>query len=126
MHAGPRSIHYADAKRIRVVLDNLSTRTAGALYETFLASEAHLLLQRLEFRYTPKHASWPNMVEIEIGVLRGQCLNRRIGEREALVPEFAAWKLRRNAYGTRIKWMFTTDRARNRLSQADPRQINES
>ena len=78
------------------------------MYETFLAPEAHLPLQRLEFRYTPKHASWPNMVEIEIGVLRGQCLNRRIGEREALVPEVATWKLRRNVYGTRIKWMGTS------------------
>jgi len=69
--------HYADATLIRVVLDNLSTHTAGDLYEAFPAPEAHRLLQRLEFHYTPKHASWLNMVEIEIGVLRGQCLNRR-------------------------------------------------
>ena len=75
--------HYPDADRIRVVMDNLSTHTAGALYEAFPASEAHRVLQRLEFHYTPKHASWLNMVEIEIGVLRGQCLDRRIGEREA-------------------------------------------
>jgi hypothetical protein len=72
--------HYPDAERIRVVMDNPSTHTAGALYETFPAPEAHRILQRLEFPYTPKHASWPNMVEIEIGVLRGQCLDRRIGE----------------------------------------------
>ena len=63
--------HYPDADRIRVVMDNLSTHTAGALYEAFPASEAHRVLQRLEFHYTPKHASWLNMVEIEIGVLRG-------------------------------------------------------
>jgi hypothetical protein len=63
--------HYPDADRIRVVMDNLSTHTAAALYEAFPASEAHRVLQRLEFHYTPKHASWLNMVEIEIGVLRG-------------------------------------------------------
>ena len=83
-------IHYPDADRIRVVMDNLSTHTAGALYEAFPASEAHRVLQRLEFHYTPKHASWLNMVEIEIGVLRGQCLDRRIGEREVLVSEIDA------------------------------------
>jgi len=73
--------HYPEADLIRVVLDNLSTHTAGALYETFPAPEARRILQRIEFHYTPKHASWLNMVEIEIGVLRGQCLDRRIGGR---------------------------------------------
>lgn len=119
-------IHYADAKRIRVVLDNLSTHTAGALYETFPAPEAHRLLQRLEFHYTPKHASWLNMVEIEIGVLRGQCLDRRIGDRETLVTEIDAWKRQRNASGARIKWMFTTARARDKLARVYPRTTNES
>jgi DDE superfamily endonuclease len=119
-------IHYADAKRIRVVLDNLSTHTAGALYETFPAPEAHRLLQRLEFHYTPKHAGWLNMVEIEIGVLRGQCLARRIGDRETLVTEIDAWKRQRNASGARIKWMFTTARARDKLARVYPRTTNES
>ena len=94
-------IHYPDADRIRVVMDNLSTHTAGALYEAFPAPEAHRVLQRLEFHYTPKHASWLNMVEIEIGVLRGQCLDRRIGEREVLVSEIDAWERQRNASGAR-------------------------
>ena len=71
-------VHYPDAERIRVVLDNLSTHTPGALYEAFPPHEARRILRRLEFHYTPKHASWLNMVEIEIGVLRGQCLDRRI------------------------------------------------
>ena len=71
-------IHYPEAERIRVVLDNLSTHSAGALYETFPAAEARRMLRRLEFHYIPKHASWLNMVEIEIGVLAGQCLDRRI------------------------------------------------
>ena len=119
-------IHFADAKRIRVVLDNLSTHTAGALYETFPAPEAHRLLRRLEFHYTPKHASWLNMVEIEIGVLRGQCLNRRISERDTLVAEIDAWKRKRNASGARIKWMFTTARARDKLTRVYPCPGNES
>ena len=103
-------VHYPDADRIRVVMDNLSTHTAGALYEAFPAPEAHRVLQRLEFHYTPKHASWLNMVEIEIGVLRGQCLDRRIGARELLVSEIEAWERQRNSSGARVKWKFTTQR----------------
>jgi hypothetical protein len=104
----------------------LSTHTAGALYETFTAEEAHRLLKRLEFHYTPKHASWLNMVEIEIGVLRGQCLDRRIGERDQLESEIAAWQKQRNESGARIKWMFTTERARVKLARAYPKVANES
>ena len=111
-------IHYPDADLIRVVMDNLSTHTVGALYETFPAPEAHRILQRLEFHYTPKHVSWLNMVEIEIGVLRGQCLDRRIGEREVLIAEIEAWQRQRNASGARIKWKFTTEKVRNKLARA--------
>src|ERR1700679_2818682 len=85
-------IHYPNVDLIRVVMDNLSTHNPGALYETFPPPEAHRILQRLEFHYTPKHASWLNMVEIEIGVLRSQCLDRRIGERSTLVAEIDAWQ----------------------------------
>jgi len=119
-------VHYPRADLIRVVLDNLSTHTAGALYETFPAHEAHRLLQRLEFHYTPKHASWLNMVEIEIGVLRSQCLDRRIGERKCLVSEVKAWEKQRNDSGARVKWMFTTDRARVKLARAYPGAPKES
>jgi hypothetical protein len=119
-------IHYPHAEQIRVVLDNLSTHSAGALYEAFPAPEAHRVLRRLEFHYTPKHASRLNMVEIEIGVLRAQCLDRRIGERERLVAEIAAWERRRNAQGVRIKWMFTTERARDKLARAYPNTTKES
>jgi hypothetical protein len=119
-------IHYPEAEPIRVVMDNLSTHTAGALYETFPAPEAHRILQRLEFHYTPKHASWLNMVEIEIGVLRGQCLNRRIDERETLVAEVKAWQQQRNASAARIKWMFTTERARKKLARAYPKIAKQS
>jgi transposase len=118
--------HYPDAKQIRVVLDNLSTHTAGALYETFPAPEAHRILQRLEFHYTPKHASWLNMVEIEIGVLRGQCLDRRIADRAVLNTEVAAWQRQRNASGARIKWRFTTQKARQTLARVYPDTAKES
>jgi hypothetical protein len=118
--------HYPDAERIRVVMDNLSTHTAGALYETFPAPEAHRILQRLELPYAPKHASWLNMVEIEIGVLRGQCLDRRIGERDRLESEIAEWKRQRNASGTRIKWSFTTTNAREKLARVHPDTAKES
>jgi transposase len=119
-------VHYPDAELIRVVLDNLSTHTTGALYETFPAREAHRVLQRLEFHYTPKHASWLNMVEIEIGVLRSQCLDRRIGERNRIVRDIKAWQKQRNDRGARIKWMFTTERARLKLARAYPHAAKAS
>src|ERR1700746_3931457 len=119
-------VHYPQAELVRVVMDNLSTHTAGALYETFPAPEAHRILRRLEFHYTPKHASWLNMVEIEIGVLRGQCLNRRIDNRKILEAEIAEWERQRNARRARVKWMFTTQRARIKLARAYPEPLKES
>ncbi|WP_315743496.1 IS630 family transposase [Bradyrhizobium sp. SZCCHNR1075] len=114
-------VHYPKADRIRVVLDNLSTHTAGALYQAFPADQARRLLRRLEFHHTPKHASWLNMVEIEIGVLVRQCLDRRIDSYDHLVKETAAWEKRRNAERARIKWMFTTEQARAKLGRAYPK-----
>jgi len=119
-------VHYPQADLVRVVMDNLSTHTAGALYEAFPAPEAHRILRRLEFHYTPKHASWLNMVEIEIGVMRGQCLDRRIGERKQLVSQIAAWEKQRNKARARIKWMFTVERARTKLARAYPTPTKES
>src|SRR6266481_1187311 len=119
-------LHYPKAELIRVVLDNLSTHSPGALYEAFPAPEAHRILRRLEFHYTPKHASWLNMVEIEIGVLRCQCLDRRMGDRKTLEAEVAAWQCQRNAHGARIRWMFTTQRARLKLLRAYPDPAKES
>ena len=126
MHARSTDTHYPEAELIRVVLDNLSTHTAGALYGTFPPPEAHRILQRLEFHRTPKHVSWLNIVEIEIGVLRGQCLDRRIGERALLVSEIAAWQQQRNASGARVKWKFTTQKARNKLARAYPNTVKKS
>jgi transposase len=112
--------HFPKAKRICVVPDNLSTHSAGALYQAFPPAEARRILRRLEFHYVPKHASWLNMVEIEIGVLRSQCLNRRIGDRQLLISEIAAWERQRNAARARIKWMFTTEKARAKMGRAYP------
>ena len=119
-------VHYPDAEYIRVVQDNLSTHSAGALYEAFAPAEARRILRRLEFHYTPKHASWLNMVEIEIGVLRGQCLDRRIDDPKRLINEIAAWERQRNTAGARIKWMFTTDKARAKMGRAYPVTSKES
>ena len=118
--------HYPKAERIRVVLDNLSTHSAGALYQTFPAEEARRVLRRLEFHYVPKHASWLNMVEIEIGVLARQCLDRRIDSYTRLVAETAAWEKRRNAERARINWMFTTEKARAKMGRAYPKLAGKS
>jgi transposase len=119
-------VHYPKAERIRVVLDNLSTHSPGALYQTFPAEEARRVLRRLEFHYVPKHASWLNMVEIEIGVLAGQCLDRRIDSYTRLVAETAAWEKRRNTERARINWMFTTEKARAKMGRAYPKPAGKS
>lgn len=112
--------HYRDASIIRVVLDNLSTHKAAALYEAFEPKVARAVLERLEFHYVPKHASWLNMVEIEIGVLARQCLDRRIPDQETLRQEVKAWQRRRNAAGERIHWMFGIEQARTKLGRVYP------
>ena len=117
--------HYPKAELIRVVLDNLSTHTAGSVYEAFPPEEARRILRRLEFHYTPKHASWLNMVEIEIGVLVAQCLDRRIPDMKTLVSEIAHWERKRNADKGRIKWLFNVERARRDLGRAYPAPITQ-
>jgi transposase len=112
--------HYPKAACIRVVLDNLSAHSAGALYQAFTPEEARRILDRLEFHFTPKHASWLNMVEIEIGVMVKQCLARRISDKATLISEIASWERRRNAERARIKWMFTVERARAKMGHAYP------
>jgi transposase len=116
-------VHYPEAERIRVVLDNLSAHSAAALYQTFAPEEARRILSRLEFHFTPKHASWLNMVEIEIGVMVRQCLDRRIPDKATLVSEISKWEQRRNAERARIKWLFTVDRARQKLGRAYPAPV---
>lgn len=115
--------HYADADLVRVVLDNLSTHTPGALYDAFEPCEARRILRKLEFHYTPKHGSWLNMAEIEIGVLSRQCLARRIGDRALLVAEVSAWLARRRESGATIRWMFCTEDARTKMANAYPSRL---
>ena len=111
-------IHYPDAEVIRVVLDNLNTHRPGALYKSFAPEEARRILGRIEFHYTPTHASWLNMVEIEIGNMNKQCLDRRIPDWQTLNHELSAWESRRNTEKATIKWLFDVDRARQKLTRA--------
>jgi len=112
--------HCPDADRIRVVLDNLNTHTPAALYEAFPPAEARRLLRKLEFHYTPVHGSWLNMAELEFSLLSRQCLDRRIGDRDTLVAEVAAWEDARNEQRAAISWQFTVDDARAKLHRLYP------
>jgi transposase len=111
---------YARYERLRVVLDNLSTHTPAAFYQAFAPAEARRVLRKLEFHYVPKHASWLNMVEIEIGVLASQCLARRISDVTTLTTEVDAWIAARNHAGVAVKWMFGIEQARTKLGHAYP------
>ncbi len=111
---------YPHAKTIRVVLDNLNTHRIAALYERFEPAEARRIASKLEFHFTPKHASWLNMVEIEIGVLNKQCLSGRIPSIEVLCEEVGAWQASRNEEGASIEWLFDIDRARAKLGSRYP------
>src|SRR5205807_4443577 len=104
----------------------LSTHKPSSLYEAFAPDEARRILRRLEFHYTPKHASWLNMVEIEIGVMVAQCLDRRIPDKATLISEVMQWQRRRNAERARIKWLFTVERAREKLGRSYPSTAQQS
>jgi transposase len=114
------AIQYEDAEKITLVMDNLNTHTPGALYETFSPEKAKALWDRFEFVYTPKHGSWLNMAEIELNVLAGQCLKRRIADIETVRKEVGAWQASRNNKNTKVNWQFTTDDARIKLSRLYP------
>lgn len=111
-------IHSPQAKKIRLVLDNFTTHRPASLYKAFPAVEARRILKRLEFNYTPKHASRLNMAEIEIGVMNRQCLDRRIGSWGILTSELKAWENNRNAEKVSINWMLDVDGARQKLNRA--------
>ncbi len=113
-------VHFPDVDRIRVVQDNLNTHTPGALYETFDPEEARRIVRKLEFRYTPKHGSWLNMAEIEISVLQGQCLDRRLENLMNVSSEVAAWVLDRNTKQASVDWQFTMSNARKKLQRLYP------
>lgn len=111
---------YSDAIKVRLVMDNLNTHNIASLYEAFEPCEARRLAKRLEIHYTPKHGSWLNMAEIELSVLKGQCLDRRIADMETMRTEIAAWERDRNNSTRKIDWQFTTQDARVKLKRLYP------
>jgi len=111
---------YPDAEAVTVVVDNLNTHKPAVLYEVFEPAEARRIIGRLQFVYTPKHASWLNMAEIELSVLARQCLDRRIPDQQALAREVTAWEADRNAAVVRVDWQFTTADARVKLKRLYP------
>lgn len=113
-------VHFPRAKKIALVTDNLNTHKGASLYETFPPEEAERILNKIEWHYTPKHASWLDMAEVEISVLRGQCLNRRIPDKEILKREVTAWKYDRNQRRVKIHWTFTVEKARMKLNKLYP------
>lgn len=113
-------VHYPEAERLVLVMDNLNTHTIGSLYEAFSPQEARRIARKLEIHYTPKHGSWLNVAEIELSALSRQCLDRRIGDRETLEREVATWTQARNASGAKVVWRFTTADARIKLHRLYP------
>ena len=113
-------VHYPDAEVIVLVQDNLNTHTPASLYDAFAPDEAQRIAARLELHYTPKHGSWLDMAEIELSVLAGQCLDRRLPDRATLEREVAAWEAERNAMRSTIDWRFTTADARIKLKHLYP------
>jgi len=112
--------YYPKAEKIRLVMDNLNTHKPSALYETFTPAEAKRIWDRFEFIYTPKHGSWLNMAEIELNVLMGQCLKRRIDNMTTIREETEAWQENRNNKKAKINWQFTTKNARIKLKRLYP------
>jgi len=111
---------YPEAEKVVLVQDNLNTHKLASLYEAFPPAEARRLCDRLEVHYTPKHGSWLDMAEIELGILQRQCLDRRLPDRETVANEVAAWQHDRNAAGCRVNWQFTTADARIKLRRLYP------
>jgi hypothetical protein len=112
---------YPNALKVRLVMDNLNTHNIASLYETFTPPEARRLVERLDIHYTPKHGSWLNMAEIELSVLKGQCLERRIPDMVSMQTEVSAWENDRNNCANKINWQFTTSDARIKLKRLYPK-----
>lgn len=113
-------VRYPEAERIVLVMDNLNTHSPASLYEVFPPAEAKRLADKLEIHHTPKHGSWLNMAEIELSVLRRQCLDRRLPDATTLQTEVLAWQERRNTDARPIDWRFTTADARIKLRRLYP------
>jgi len=110
-------LEYRDAEILRIVLDNLNTHFEKSFFETFDKKEAERILERIEFHYTPKHASWLNIAEIEINVMDVECTGRRMRNKEFLAKELEAWAKRRNQLKKKIEWKFTKQDADEKLSK---------
>ncbi len=113
-------VHYPNVEKIKLVMDNYGTHKPAALYEAFAPEEAKRIWDRFEFVYTPKHGSWLNMAEIELHVLMGQCLNRRIDDIKKMEKEAKAWQESRNNKEAKINWQFTNEKARIKLKKLYP------
>ena len=112
--------HFPDAAKIVLVQDNLSTHTTASLYAAFPAAEARRLVERFEWHYTPKHGSWLDMAESELGVLSTQCLDRRIPDKQKLIEQVDAWRQHRNKHHAQADWQFTIANARIKLKRLYP------
>lgn len=113
-------VHYPDAPKVCLVIDNLNTHTISSLYEAFPPNKARALARRLEIHYTPKHGSWLNIAEIELSVMASQCLGRRIPNMASLSAELKAWNIGRNEISLCVNWQFRTDDARIKLNKLYP------
>lgn len=114
------NVHYPNAERVVLVMDQLNIHSPASLYEAFPPAEAKRLADKLEIHHTPKHGSWLNMAEIELSVLQRQCLDRRLGDLATMAREVGAWVTRRNAAASTIDWQFTTANARIQLKRLYP------
>jgi hypothetical protein len=112
--------HFPYATTIVLVQDNLNIHSKASLYQAFPAAEARRLVERFEWHYTPKHGSWLDLAESELGVLSAQCLDRRIPDKQTLIDEIAAWQHDRNANHATADWQFTTQSARVKLKHLYP------
>ena len=113
-------VHYPDAERIVLVLDNLNIHSPASLYAAFPPAEAKRIADKLEIHWTPKHGSWLNVAEIELAILTTQCMDRRIPDRDTLREEVTAWEETRNAQGAAVNWRFTSEAARIKLKHLYP------
>jgi hypothetical protein len=113
-------VHFRDADVIRLVMDQLNTHTLSVLYEVFDPSEARRIARKIEVHHTPKHGSWLNMAEIELAVVHGQCLDRRLASKPMVQHEVAAWERRRNDAKATIHWRFSATDARETLERVYP------
>ncbi len=113
-------VHFAHARTVVLVQDNLNIHSKASLYEAFPAAESRRLVERFEWHYTPRHGNWLDLAESELGVLSSQCLDRRISDKQAHGDEVAAWEHERNAHHAKASWHFTTPNARIKLKHLYP------